>query len=177
MRWHGCLLGMEYRSCRSRLWLSGYETNKPLVLYASKLTSARKLAIAANKTFISTPASWINQSDPSTIALSKPPLLSLFTNVGSNATSQPTWSIPAGLYEANTTLVDVVSCTRLVVGEDGVNVTAMEGLPKVMIPASMLKKDGGACPALAIKQSGATRRSVVGVLSVVSAVWSVVTLV
>ncbi|KAJ7088431.1 GH13 alpha-amylase precursor, partial [Mycena belliarum] len=136
---------------REALWLSGFETNKPLVAHVRSLNAARKLAIAANDSFLSGAARWIPQSDPSTIMMSKPPLLTLLTNIGANATRQPTWTIPAGLYAANVTLVDVLACAPLVVGGAGeaTVVRATWGLPQVLIPAHLLNSRGGACPALA----------------------------
>ncbi|KAJ7473969.1 glycoside hydrolase family 13 protein [Mycena latifolia] len=181
---------------REALWLSGYETNKPLVAHVKALNAVRKLAVAANASFLTggvrlyqppsraplTPlqASWVAQPNPSAIMLSKPPLLTLFTNVGANASVQPTWSIPAGLYAANTTLVDVLACvTRVVDGAGGATVvSAQAGLPQVLIPASMLSASGGACPALATTgSSGAPRGRVMRGLAVLGAMLGVVALV
>ncbi|KAJ7030168.1 glycoside hydrolase family 13 protein [Mycena alexandri] len=141
---------------REALWLSGYETNKPLVAHVKALNAARKLAIAKNPAFLTTQASWIQQSNPSALMLSKPPILTLLTNIGANTSAvQPTWHIPAGMYKPNTTLVDLLACQAVVVdgGEAGggaTEVRAQGGMPQVLVPASMLSRKGdGACPALA----------------------------
>ncbi|KAJ7447597.1 glycoside hydrolase family 13 protein [Mycena galericulata] len=150
---------------REALWLSGYETDKPLVAFAMSLTSVRKLAIAGNNSFLTGPATWIQQPNPSTLMLSKPPLLTLFTNAGTNASVQPTWRIPAGLYAPNTTLVDVLARAPVAIagssgGGDGATVVgAQAGLPQVLIPANMLSKAGAVCPALAQGGSSAAGRS------------------
>ncbi|KAJ7461272.1 glycoside hydrolase family 13 protein [Mycena galericulata] len=170
---------------REALWLSGYETDKPLVAFATSLTSARKLAITGNNSFLTGPAIWIQQPNPSTLMLSKPPLLTLFTNAGTNASAQPTWCIPAGLYAPNTTLVDVLAWATVAIagssgGGDGATVVgAQAGLPQVLIPASMLSKAGGVCPALAkggSSAAGRSRRAVTG-LGMLGAVMGVVALI
>ncbi|KAJ7053827.1 glycoside hydrolase family 13 protein [Mycena amicta] len=142
-------------SNREALWLSGYATDKPLVAHVMALNAARKLAIAGNEMFLASRARWIAQSNPSAIMLSKPPLLALLTNIGNVGTSaEPTWSIPAGTYPANTTLVDVLACRRFQVEGDPEADTVVDssgGLPRVLIPDTMLGKGGGlgACPELA----------------------------
>ncbi|KAJ7115322.1 glycoside hydrolase superfamily [Mycena epipterygia] len=146
-------------SNREALWLSGYETNKPLVAHVKALNSARKSAIAGNSSFLTGAASWVPQQNPSSLMLSKPPLLTLLTNVGAGASAQPAWSIPAGLYAANTTLINVLACAAVVVDAAGgaTAVPAQGGLPQVLMPASMLSGAGGACPGLAKGSSGAGR--------------------
>ncbi|KAF7338941.1 Glycoside hydrolase family 13 protein [Mycena venus] len=154
---------------REALWLSAFETTKPGVATVKALNAVRKQAIAANASFLTTPARWIPQTNPSTIMLSKPPLLSLFTNIGSGANTttsvvQPTWRVPPGLYAPGTSLVDVLACKAVVVdaGCGETVVQALGGMPQVLIPASMLSRDkgaGGACPALA---TGAGSRSAPG---------------
>ncbi|KAF8185285.1 glycoside hydrolase superfamily [Mycena galopus ATCC 62051] len=166
---------------REALWLSAYEDTKPGVSMVTTLNTVRKQAIAGNTSFLSTPASWIPQPNPSVLMLSKPPLLTLLTNVGANETQsatagQPSWSIPANLYKPGMTLVDVLACRAVVVGATGgassarasgggggqgeTLVQAQGGMPQVLIPASMLSNAGsGPCPALATGgRSGARKR-------------------
>ncbi|KAJ7079507.1 glycoside hydrolase family 13 protein [Mycena crocata] len=168
-------------SNREALWLSGYETNKPFVAHVKSLNAVRKLAIAGNDSFLTSVASWIYQPNPSTLMLSKPPLLTLLTNIGTNGTIQPTWTIPAGLYAPNTTLVDALACATLTVDGGGgpTVVQAHAGLPQVLIPAKMLSKAGGACPTLAVGSSGAKsgRGRVVRGLALLGSVLGVVALV
>ncbi|KAJ7159673.1 glycoside hydrolase family 13 protein [Mycena filopes] len=148
---------------REALWLSGYMMDKPLVAHVKALNAARKLAIAKNPDFLTSEAAWIPQSNPSALMLSKPPLLTLLTNIGANSSAeQPTWHIPAYLYKPNATLVDVIACKVIVMdGNDGKGVTAVKaegGMPMVLVETGMLSRGGGACPALAgVGSSGAGR--------------------
>ncbi|KAK7007913.1 glycoside hydrolase family 13 protein [Favolaschia claudopus] len=163
-------------SNREALWLSGYKSDKPGVALLKTLNGVRKQAIKANESFLATPAHWITQSEPSTIMLSKPPLLTLFTNVGANdSTYQPTWRIPAGLYAPGTTLIDVLACRA--VARDGASaegetlVKAKGGMPQVLIPASMLSRSGdGMCPALATGPGEGAGREGTGAASMQSRV-------
>ncbi|KAJ7623070.1 alpha-amylase [Mycena polygramma] len=143
---------------REALWLSAYETTKPGVALVTALNTARRQAMAADGGFLTTPAKYLPQPDPHTLALSKPPLLALLTNVGLPANdSAPgaSWRIPAGVYASGTVLVDVLACRAFTVAGDGdTTVQAEEGMPRVLLPAGALTRAGGACPALA---SGATR--------------------
>jgi alpha-amylase len=94
--------------------------------------------------------------------LSKPPLLTLLTNVGANASTGVAWRIPAGVYAPGTKLVDVLSCTPLTVntinstGRD-TDVTAQGRMPQVLLPASALSSRGGMCACLALATGGAGR--------------------
>ncbi|KAF7297808.1 Glycoside hydrolase family 13 protein [Mycena kentingensis (nom. inval.)] len=146
--------GGEDPSNREALWLSGYVTDKELVARVKTLNAVRKLAIAGNKDFLASRARWIAQSDISAIMLSKPPLLTLLTNIGSaaNASAQPWWTIPDGMYAVNSTLVDVFTCLRVHIGAGG-TVRASGGLPMVLIPDTLLDGRGGACPGLAVSES------------------------
>ncbi|KAF9021065.1 glycoside hydrolase family 13 protein [Hymenopellis radicata] len=130
---------------REALWFSGYETSKPLVEHVTSLNAARKLAISVNKDFTSTASKFIGQSDESTLAISKPPLLTLLTNAGSSGSAS--WSIPssASLFSKGDTVVDVVSCNTYTVDSSSgdLSITASSGLPKVIVPKSKL--DGSVC--------------------------------
>ncbi|KAJ6505806.1 alpha-amylase [Mycena vitilis] len=143
---------------REALWLSAYETTKPGVALVKALNTARRQAMAANGGFLTTPAKYLPQPDPHTLALSKPPLLSLLTNVGlpaNDSVPATSWRIPAGVYPSGTILVDVLACRAFTVAGDGdTTVQAEEGMPRVLLPVGALTRAGGACPALA---SGATR--------------------
>ncbi|KAJ3843630.1 GH13 alpha-amylase precursor [Lentinula raphanica] len=135
---------------REALWLSGFNTeNKPLVTHVKTLNAARKQAISANSSFLTTKASFISQSSStSTLAISKPPFLTLLTNVGSGSSSSASWSIPssAGLYSGKETLVDVLTCDTVTTEDDGsLSVSASGGLPKVLMPAEALSKSGSLC--------------------------------
>jgi alpha-amylase len=115
--------------------------------------------------------------------LSKPPLLTLLTNVGANASTGVAWRIPAGVYAPGTKLVDVLSCTPLTVnsangtgGGRDTDVAARGGMPQVLLPASALSSRGGACPALATGGAGRVRVVTARALAVVGTAMGVVAL-
>ncbi|KAF8916966.1 glycoside hydrolase superfamily [Mucidula mucida] len=138
----GSSLILPMRDC---LWFSGYETSKTLVEHVTSLNAARKLAISINKDFTSTASKFIDQSDESTLAISKPPLLTLLTNTGFSGSAS--WSIPssASLFSKGDTVVDVVSCNTYTVDSSSgdLSIKASSGLPKVIVPQSKL--DGSVC--------------------------------
>ncbi|KAJ3723796.1 glycoside hydrolase family 13 protein [Lentinula raphanica] len=133
---------------REALWPSGFNTeDNPLFAHVQVLNAARKYAIASSPAFLLSKARFIPQSSASsTLAVSKSPLLALLTNGGSSSTES--WSIPnsAGLYSANETLVDVLTCDTVSTDADGnLNVVAKNGLPQVLIPARLLSSSGSLC--------------------------------
>ncbi|KAK0497870.1 glycoside hydrolase family 13 protein [Armillaria luteobubalina] len=121
---------------REALWLSGYQTSdKPLMDHVKVLNSARKFAISSNSNFLTTPMSFIPQNTDKLIAISKPPLLTLLTNVG--RTGSATWKIP-GVFNASQELLDVLTCTRYAVDQDtSLTVSCSDGSPKVSVPMSL----------------------------------------
>jgi alpha-amylase len=119
---------------------------------------ARKAAIAANSSFLSTPVAF-PAPQASALAVAKPPLLALLTNVGSAASAQPSWSVPADAtgYAPNTDLVEVLGCTKVTTDAQGaLSATAAGGAPMVFLPASALTKGGALCPQLATGSGNAT---------------------
>jgi len=137
---------------REALWSSGYNSANPLYTHAKTLNSVRKAAITANSGFFSTSAKYIplstsTTSNPSTIAVSKPPLLTLLTNAGSNA-SDVSWTISKdqNLFQGGEKLVDLLTCTTLTADSDGgLTVQASGANPQVLIPVSNLSKSAGLC--------------------------------
>ncbi|KAF5385548.1 hypothetical protein D9757_006764 [Collybiopsis confluens] len=98
---------------REALWSSGFnEDNKPLLTHVKTLNAARKQAISANSNFLTTKTTFITQQDSTTLAVSKPPFLTLLTNVGSASGSSAKWSVPsdAKVFSGGETLVDVLTC-------------------------------------------------------------------
>ncbi|KAJ6568868.1 GH13 alpha-amylase precursor [Mycena capillaripes] len=173
-------------SNREALWLSGYETTKLGVALVKALNAARKQAIAAGAGFVTTPARYLPQPDPHTLVLSKPPLLALLTNVGTPSTSTTStandsavaWRIPPGVYAPGTVLVDVLACKTFIItaASGAAPVPAEGGMPRVLLPASVLSRAGGACPALASASGGIRGRGGAGARAVraLGAVWTVV---
>ncbi|KAK0189869.1 glycoside hydrolase family 13 protein [Armillaria mellea] len=121
---------------REALWLSGYQTSdKPLMDHVKILNSARKFAISSNSSFLTTPMTFIPQDTDKLIAISKPPLLTLLTNVG--RTGSATWKVP-GVFNASLELIDVLTCTGYTVDQDAsLTVSCNDGSPKVSVPASL----------------------------------------
>ncbi|RPD58617.1 glycoside hydrolase family 13 protein [Lentinus tigrinus ALCF2SS1-7] len=147
---------------REALWLSGYVEDKTLVTHVKILNGARRLAIAANSSFLTTSARLYAVSE-STLAVSKPPLLALLTNVGNGSSATTTWNVPDAGYASNEVLVDVLTCSKVTADSNGgVLVQASSGAPQVLLPTSALSASGSICSNLAAQgQSSSALRSVV----------------
>ncbi|KAG8921420.1 hypothetical protein FRC02_000240 [Tulasnella sp. 418] len=133
--------GAEDPANREALWFTSYSADVSLYKYITKLNAARKLAIT-NKSFLSTPRKVVS-SDAHNIAISKAPLLSVFTNGGQGYSGSYTVT-NTGL-SSGTTLVDVASdnCDTVNVANDGsVAVTYSNGNPKIYLPSSALTSSG-----------------------------------
>jgi len=128
---------------REALWLSGYVENKDLVNHVKALNLARKAAISANSKFLSTPMTFPSALE-STMAVSKPPMLALFTNVGSNGSTS--WTVSNTGYQANTQLTEVLTCKNVTTDSSGgLSTTASNGLPQFYIPSSAVANNSGLC--------------------------------
>ena len=69
--------------------------------------------------------------------MSKPPLLALLSNGGNG--SVPNWNVPGAGYKPGETLVDVLTCNKVVADDKGgVLVTGRAGNPQVSPPVSPL---------------------------------------
>ncbi|KAI0753795.1 glycoside hydrolase family 13 protein [Fomes fomentarius] len=151
---------------REALWLSGYIQDKPLVTHVKILNAARRAAITANSSYLTTPVRpfprfhissptyiWhINRVQaklyavtPSTLAVSKPPMLALLTNTG-YASDGPTWNVPDAGYAPHEELVDVLTCNTVYADtHGGVLVHGSHGLPQILLPPSALSPNGSLC--------------------------------
>ncbi|KAK0448478.1 alpha-amylase [Desarmillaria tabescens] len=140
------------------LWSSYYHVyQKPLVQHITDLNAVRKLAINSKQDFLTTQMTFVPQLNDNTIAISKPPLLALLTNVGNSSTA--TWTIPgdAGLFLKGQTLIDVLTCQSYNVDPvtGSLTIESRNGLPQVILPARYLDSKGTLCASEA--QNG-TRR-------------------
>ncbi|KAI0713053.1 glycoside hydrolase family 13 protein [Cerioporus squamosus] len=146
---------------REALWYSGYIEDKPLVTHVKILNEARRLAIAANTSFLTSSARLYAVSE-STLAVSKPPLLALLTNVGNDSSASTTWNVPDAGYPANEVLVDVLTCSKVTADNGGgVLVHASSGEPQVLLPTSALSASGSVCSNLAAQgQTSSALKSV-----------------
>jgi alpha-amylase len=83
------------------------------------------------------------------IAISKPPILALFTNVGSETTRGVNWKVDE-VFHPNEQLVDVLTCAKVMTDErGGVNIPSVYGMPQVLMPAASLRQGGAVCPDVA----------------------------
>ena len=83
------------------------------------------------------------------MVISKPPILGLFTNVGSESSGGVNWKVDA-IFPPNEPLVDVLTCTKVMAdGKGGVNVPGAYGMPQVLMPAAALRQGGPVCPNVA----------------------------
>jgi alpha-amylase len=83
------------------------------------------------------------------MAISKPPILALFTNIGTESPQGVNWKVNA-IFPPNELLVDVLTCTKVMAdGQGGVNVPSAYGMPQVLMPAASLRQGGAVCPNVA----------------------------
>lgn len=88
--------------------------------------------------------------NPSTIAISRSPLVALLTNAGSSADSPTYFTVNDTIFNVNETLVDILTCnTFSATSTGGINVESFYGDPQIVLPASKLSKKGPLCPAVA----------------------------
>lgn len=83
------------------------------------------------------------------MVVSKPPMLALFTNIGSESPPGLIWHADA-VFQPNEPLVDVLTCTKVSADAQGsVAVPCVYGMPQVLMPAAALRQGGMVCPELA----------------------------
>ena len=79
-----------------------------------------------------------------TLAVLKPPMLALFTNVGAGGSAS--WNIAKSGFSGNTQLIDVLSCTVVTTNKDGsLTANTTNGLPQVYLPRSALSTSNKIC--------------------------------
>jgi Domain of unknown function (DUF1966) len=83
------------------------------------------------------------------MAVSKPPMLALFTNIGSESPQSVTWHVDE-IFSPNELLVDVLTCTKVLAdAQGGVTVPSVYGMPQVLMPAASIRQGGIVCPTIA----------------------------
>lgn len=83
------------------------------------------------------------------MAISKPPILALFTNIGSESSRGINWKVDAA-FHPNEELVDVLTCSKATADEHGsVNIPSAYGMPQVLMPTASLRQGGAVCPNVA----------------------------
>ncbi|KAF8139657.1 glycoside hydrolase family 13 protein [Boletus edulis] len=139
------------------LWHTRYNREHPLYMMVTALNQARKAAITSETYFLTTPMQFLDTGSSSTLVVSKPPLLALLTNIGSQQTSTVRWNVTHPVFKGRQQLVDVLTCRRFLAGEDGsVSIQSDGGMPKVLMPVTSLRGTN-LCPQSVDVGSGSTR--------------------
>ncbi|KAI9443463.1 glycoside hydrolase family 13 protein [Lactarius indigo] len=126
---------------REALWFTAYQQEKPLVQQFRILNAARKEAIELLTRF--------PHDSHHSMVVSKPPMLALFTNIGSESPQGLTWHADA-VFQPNEPLVDVLTCTKVSAdAQGGVTIPCLYGMPQVLMPATALRQGGIVCPGIA----------------------------
>jgi len=133
---------------REALWFTAYQQEKPLFQHIKLMNAARKEAIEYSSDFLTTPMKFLAIEDHS-MAVFKPPMLALFTNVGSEGSRGITWKVDA-IFSPSEPLVDVLTCTKITADTNGgVTIPSVYGMPQVLMPAESLRRGGAVCPSVA----------------------------
>ncbi|KAH9980022.1 glycoside hydrolase family 13 protein [Lactifluus volemus] len=133
---------------REALWFSAYQQEKPLIQHIRLMNAARKQAIEYSPEFLTTPMKFLAIEDHSMV-VSKPPMLALFTNAGSESPQTVTWHVDK-IFPPGELLVDVLTCAKVQVdAQGGVTVPCAYGMPQVLMPAAVLQQEGTVCPSIA----------------------------
>jgi len=83
-------------------------------------------------------------SSETTLAVSKPPMLALFTNVGAGGAAS--WNVANSGYSGNMQLIDVLSCTIVTTdSEGGLIANTTNGFPRIYLPLSALSASNKIC--------------------------------
>ena len=75
---------------------------------------------------------FLDANSANTLVVSKPPMLALLSNIGSQQTSSVRWNVTRPVFRGGEQLVDVLTCREFLAGENGgVSVQSDGGMPKV----------------------------------------------
>ncbi|KIJ58010.1 glycoside hydrolase family 13 protein, partial [Hydnomerulius pinastri MD-312] len=119
----------------------------PHYIMVTSLNQARKAAIDSEKYFLTTPMQFLDANEGNTLAVSKPPVLALFTNAGSSSATSVRWNVTHPIFKSREQLVDVLTCRNYLSGENGgVSIQSDEGMPKVLMPISSIQGSPQLCP-------------------------------
>ncbi|ORY31951.1 glycoside hydrolase superfamily [Naematelia encephala] len=125
---------------REAIWLYGYDSNMDMYNFFKTLNHARQIAITSHPTFLST-LSRPHQANNHTIAISKPPLLSVVTNTGSHVPAVGIYMAPSQTgYKPLLPIIDVLS--EQILSTDprgGLTVPIVSGQPRVFLPLSLYR--------------------------------------
>ncbi|KAI6000939.1 glycoside hydrolase family 13 protein [Pisolithus marmoratus] len=139
--------GGEVPNNHEPLWRTGYNTSHPYYKMITSLNLARKAATSSGDYFLTTPTKFFRGADGHTLAVSKPPMLSLLTNTGQNFSSFVHWNVTQSVFRGREQLVDVLTCrVHLSAENGGADIVSIDGMPKVLMPVSVVKGTPELCP-------------------------------
>nr|WRH23614.1 alpha-amylase [Naematelia aurantialba] len=123
---------------REAIWLHGYDPDMAMYQLFKILNQARRTAITSHPAYLTTLCR-PHQVTNHTLALSKPPLLSVFTNSGSAVAAVGVYVAPSQTgYKPLLPLIDVVSGQILSTDpRGGLTVPLVAGEPRVFLPLSL----------------------------------------
>ena len=139
---------------REALWLYGYNTSSVLYQHIKLVNTARN-AILNVSTFEYWSAYWTFKSkvisaQDDILAIRRgfdQSIVAVVTNKGADSANAGPYELGDTNFIDGATIVDLISCNTLIVGEYGVfNVTVTGGLPQVWLPASLLVNATDVCP-------------------------------
>ncbi|KAG9310398.1 glycoside hydrolase superfamily [Chiua virens] len=81
------LSGGQTPSNHEAMWHTRYDPEHPLYMMVTALNQARKAAITSEEYFLTTPMQFLDVNSSNMLVVSKPPILALLTNIGSQQTS------------------------------------------------------------------------------------------
>ncbi|KAG2342652.1 glycoside hydrolase family 13 protein [Suillus weaverae] len=139
------------------IWTIGYNNESAEYFAFKNLNRARKIAMGAGAYFLTTPMKFLETNTNNTLAIWKPPMLTLLTNAGSTSAC---WNVTTKLFKPHQHIVDVLTCSVHVADErGGVTVESPAGLPKVFMPVTTLEDSPDLCPASDLSGELVTRRT------------------
>jgi alpha-amylase len=145
---------------REAVWLSGFNKNVPLYVMIQTLNKLRTWVGQHDSSYWRSTSS-IFSSDANTLVIRKgmsgSQVVAVLTNRGDGLVAESTKVANIG-FAAGTTLMEVVACEQVVVGQDGVLTVDMSGgNPKVFFP--LIKLSGSMiCPSSPTKAATLTSR-------------------
>ncbi|KAF9235849.1 glycoside hydrolase family 13 protein [Melanogaster broomeanus] len=129
------LSGGERPSNQEALWKTRYDPEHAFYTMVTSLNKARKAAIASEEYFLITPMQFLDANAENTLVVSKPPMLALLTNIGSQQMTSVRWNVTHPVFKRGEHLVDILTCRSYFSGENGgVSIQSDEGMPKVSVP-------------------------------------------
>ncbi|KAG1741821.1 glycoside hydrolase family 13 protein, partial [Suillus paluster] len=149
------LAGGDPPANHEAIWTTRYSNESAEYLAFKNLNRARKIAMAANTYFLITPMEFLETNTNNTLAIWKPPMLTLLTNAGSTSAR---WNVTHKIFRPHQHIVDVLTCVVHVADESGgVTVGSPAGLPKVFMPVATLENSPDLCPASDLSGESVTR--------------------